>query len=140
MAEAIIKRVDEMDETIGDFIHQEFSRYGEQQGVILNYDKFCFIAENDDGTIIGAITGRAYYNEVHIGDLVVNKAYRGSGLGSRLVSTVEDSYRRKGCAFVTLTTFEFQAPEFYRKLGYEIEFIRKNENQKLNKYFFRKDL
>ena len=35
---------------------------------------------------------------------------------------------------------EFQAPEFYKKLGYDIEFIRQTEDPKLNKYFFRKDL
>ena len=140
MAETAIKRVNEIDETIGAFIHHEFSKYGEQHDVILNYDDFCFIAENSDGRILGAITGRAYYNEVHIGDLIVDEACRGSGLGSRLVSAVEDNYRKKGYSFVTLTTFGFQAPEFYRKLGYRMEFIRQNEDPNLNKYFFRKDL
>jgi len=37
-------------------------------------------------------------------------------------------------------TFGFQAPEFYKKLGYEIEFIRENRDPKLNKYFLKKAL
>ena len=140
MEETVIRRVDEEDQRIGDFIHREFVRYGEQNGVTLNYDEFCFAAENRDGKIIGVITGRAYYNEVHIGDLIVDEQHRGTGLGSRLVRAAEDAYRGKGYDVVTLTTFGFQAPEFYRKLGYETEFIRESRDPKLNKVFLKKTL
>ena len=140
MAEINIREVNEIDDTIGSFIRNEFSWYGKQHGIILDYSEFCFVAENRDESLAGVITGKAYYNEVHIQDLVVNKDCRGNGIGSRLVETVEDHYRNKGFRFVTLTTFEFQAPEFYKKLGYTVEFIRKTDNQLLNKYFFRKDL
>ena len=45
MAESIIRRIDEEDPRVGDFIHEGFTRYGEQNGVVLNYDGFCFAAE-----------------------------------------------------------------------------------------------
>ena len=138
MTETIIRRVDGEDETIGDFIHNEFTRYGIQNGVTLNYDEFCFAAENADGKIIGIITGRAYYNEVHIGDLIVAENHRGSGVGSQLVRAVEKEYRNKGYDVITLTSFGFQAPEFYKKLGYSVEFVRNNANPKLSKYFLKK--
>ena len=77
---------------------------------------------------------------MHIGDLIVDEACRGTGLGSRLVRTVEGTYRGKGYEFVTLTTFEFQAPEFYKKLGYEVEFVRECRDPKLSKYFLKKEL
>ena len=131
-----IRRVDENAET-GEFINEEFTDYGEECGVDLNYEEFCFMAE-DNGTIAGIITGRAYYNEVHIGDLIVGKAYRGTGVGSRLVAAVEDAYKGKGYEKIALTTFGFQAPDFYKKLGYELEFVREDENAKLSKYFFLK--
>ena len=60
----------EEDNRIGNFINGEFLSYAEQNNVDLNYNEFCFIAESDDGEIVGVITGRAYYNEVHIGDLI----------------------------------------------------------------------
>ena len=138
MTETIIRRVDGEDEIIGDFIHNEFTRYGIQNGVTLNYDEFCFAAENADGKIIGVITGRAYYNEVHIGDLIVAENHRGSGVGSQLVRAVEKEYRNKGYDVITLTSFGFQAPEFYKKLGYSVEFVRNNANPKLSKYFLKK--
>ena len=139
MAEPTIRRADAADREIGDFIHDSFTDYGEKSNVTLNFDEFCFAAE-DDGTLAGAITGRAYYNEVHIGDLIVRESARRSGVGSRLVKAVEDAYRGKGYDFVTLTTFAFQAPEFYKKLGYEVEFIRESRDKRLNKIFFKKAL
>ncbi len=134
-----IKRFDEVDDRLGEFINKEFSAYGEQNGVVLNYDEFCFAAE-EDGNILGVITGRAYYNEVHIGDLIVASSVRKGGIGSKLVRAVEDNYRGKGYDKITLTTFGFQAPEFYKKLGYEIEFVREDKEPKLSKYFLAKQL
>ena len=136
----VIRRVDEEDGAIGDFIHEGFTKYGKQCGVTLNYDEFCFAAEDSEGKIIGVITGRAYYNEVHIGDLIVAESCRGSGLGSRLVRAAEDAYRGRGYDVVTLTTFGFQAPGFYKKLGYRLEFVRENPDPALCKYFLSKRL
>ena len=136
----IIKRFDEVDSRIGDFIHEEFVLYGEQNNVALNYDEFCFVAEDNEGKIAGVITGRAYYNEVHIGDLIVGRECRRSGLGRMLVMAVEDAYKGKGYKKITLSTFGFQAPEFYQKLGYELEFIREDNDPKLRKFFLAKSL
>ena len=140
MAGPIIRRVDECSEAVGEFIHTGFTRYGEQNGVALNYDEFCFAAEDPDGGIAGVITGRAYYNEVHITDLIVAEGRRGGGLGSRLVRAVEDAFRGRGYDFIALTTFGFQAPAFYRKLGFTVEFVRRGADPKLDKYFLKKDL
>ena len=121
MSEVFIKRVEDIDDEIGEFINREFTGYGIDNGIVLNYDEFCFAARDSGGDLAGAITGRAYYDEVHIGDLIVGKDHRRSGLGRKLVMTVEDEYRGRGYNVVTLTTFGFQAPGFYEKLGYELE-------------------
>ena len=42
----------------------------------------------------------------------------------------------KGYEKIALTTFGFQAPEFYKKLGYELEFVREDKDPKLSKYFY----
>ena len=134
-----VKRVDEIDDRIGEFINREFTVFAEESGVVLNFDEFCFVAE-DNGQLLGAITGRAYYNEVHIGDLIIGKDNRKSGIGSQLVKAVENAYSGKGYEKITLTTFGFQAPGFYKKLGYETEFVRVDKDPKLSKYFLAKPL
>ncbi len=133
-----IKRVTE-DERVEKFTNVEFSNYAIDCDVALGFEEFCFVAE-DDGRIAGVITGRAYYNEVHIGDLIVGKDYRRDGVGSKLVVAVEDAYKDKDYKKITLTTFGFQAPEFYKKLGYELEFVRKDDDPKLSKYFYLKKI
>ena len=85
-----IKRFDEVDDRLGEFINKEFSAYGEQNGVVLNYDEFCFAAE-EDGNILGVITGRAYYNEVHIGDLIVASSLRKALMAEHLGIKENDS-------------------------------------------------
>lgn len=132
-----IKRFNEVNDTIGEFINKEFSAYATQNEVTLNYDEFCFAAE-ENGKILGVITGRTTYNEVHIVDLIVNHEDRKSGIGSRLVSAVEDAYKGKGYDKITLTTFGFQAPGFYKKQGYKLEFVREDKDPRLSKYFFAK--
>ena len=135
----MIRRAEEDDPKIGEFINKEFTDYALKNEVTLGYDEFCFV-EEEDGKILGAITGRAYYNEVHIGDLIVSKDCRRSGLLSKLVKAVEEYYSGKCYDIITLTTFGFQAPEFYKRLGYKIEFIRENKDPKLSKYFLSKPI
>ncbi len=134
----VIKRVAEND-SVGEFVNTEFTDYATDCDVVLNFEEFCFIAK-DDGKIAGVITGRAYYNEVHIGDLIIGKAYRKDGVGSKLVAAVEDAFKGKGYEKIALTTFGFQAPEFYKKLGYELEYIREDKDPKLSKYFYLKKI
>ncbi|MBR4010455.1 MAG: GNAT family N-acetyltransferase, partial [Clostridiales bacterium] len=113
--------------------------YATENGIDCNYEDFCFVAM-DDGKIAGAITGRAYYNEVHVGDLIVAKECRGKDVGTKLMLAVEEEYRGKGRENINLSTYEFQARGFYEKLGYEVEFVRPNSIPKLTKYFLRKKL
>ena len=96
---------------------------------------FTFVAK-EDNEIIGVITGNSYYKEVHISDLVVLEEYRHRQIGSKLVEKVEDYFKGKGFENINLTTYAFQAPEFYKKCGFQIEMIRESkENIKLNKYY-----
>ena len=136
----VITKKADYDKRTGDFINKEFTDYALQSGVELNFEEFCFVAEDDEKNILGVITGRAYYNEIHIGDLIVGEQFRNKGLGSALVSAVEKEFSGKGYDIITLTTFGFQAPEFYPKLGYRIEFVRENKDPKLSKYFLSKKL
>ena len=131
----IIKKNDEINDTVGMFINRGFTDYAVECCVDLNFEEYCFVAE-ENGEIVGAITGRAYYNEVHIGDLIIDEKYRRLKVGSELVKAVEEAYAGKGYNKITLTTFGFQAPEFYKKLGYELEFVREDKDPQLCKYFY----
>ena len=135
----IIKK-NEAEDKVGDFINEAFTDYAVTNNVALNFEEYWFVAEDDSGEIIGTITGRAYYNEVHIGDLIIDKRFRRQNIGTKLVRAVEEDYKNKGFDKITLTTFGFQAPDFYKKLGYSLEFVREDKDPKLSKYFYYKAL
>ena len=140
MQNILIRRLPAGDEAVAEFTRQVFTAQSEQNGLTQAYDTFCFAAEDDGGRIAGAVTGKVIFDEVHIENLVVAEWARGTGLGTALVRAAEDEYRIKGCTHISLTTFGYQAPDFYRKLGYEVEFVRRADDPRLDKYFFRKNL
>ena len=124
-----------LDEGIYEIIDEEFNKFATKNGIICNYKSFAFVAK-EESKIIGIITGNSYYKEVHISDLIVLEQYRNTHIGSELMETVENYYKNKGYENINLTTYGFQALEFYKKCGFKVEFIRKSkENPKLNKYY-----
>ena len=130
-----IEYKDSLNDNLWNMIDSEFNKYAEKNDVICNYKSFNFIAKENE-KIIGIITGHSYYKEVYISDLIIFDEYRNKQIGTKLVKTVEDYFKDKGFENINVTTYDFQAPEFYKKCGFKVEFIRENkENSKLNKYF-----
>lgn len=135
-----IEYKDSFNEEIDKIIDEEFNNFAMKNGVVCNYEPFTFVAK-EENKIVGIITGHSYYKEVHIGDLIVLEEYRGKKVGSKLVKTVEEYYKDKEFENINLTTYAFQAPKFYEKCGFKVEFVRENkESPKLSKYFLVKYL
>lgn len=72
----------------------------------------------------GRITGGArcliMWHWLLIDWLWIAEEHRRTGLGSRLLRRAEQAGMAQGCTGVMLNTFSFQAPEFYRRHGYEV--------------------
>ena len=129
-----------LDDDFYKIINREFDKYAQKNNIVCNYQTFSFVAK-EDGKIVGIITGHSYYKEVHIEDLIVMEEYRNKHIGSMLVHSVEEYFKSKEFENINLTTYGFQAPEFYKKCGFVVEFIRESKNnKKLNKYFLVKYL
>ncbi len=112
------------------------TEYDTENGVKYNFRRFAFVA-NDGDLKVGYLTGYSYYSEVTINNIIVIEKYRNKGIGSSLIKRVVDYYKNKNFNNVNLVTNEFQAPNFYKKCGFDLEFVRKNnKNPKLTKYFF----
>lgn len=135
-----IQFTDNLKDEIFDFIDIGFDKYALENDIDCNYRSFSFVAK-ENNEIVGVITGHSYYKEVHISDLIVSENYRNKNIGTKLIDEVENHFKNKGLENINLTTYDFQAPEFYKKCGFEVEFIRKNAtNPKLTKYFLIKYL
>ena len=126
----------ESNEEIENFIEEEHQKYEAKNGIVCNYTPFCFIAKEND-ELMGAIAGATFFSEVYIDELVVREDQRGKDIGTKLINVVEEYYKDSGFNNMNTCTNEFQAPKFYEKCGFELEFVRKNkDNPKLNKYYY----
>ncbi|OEV05318.1 GNAT family N-acetyltransferase [Streptomyces oceani] len=75
----------------------------------------------DEGhALVGGLVGYAWGSWLHIDLLWVDAPHRGGGLGSRLVNGAEQRASELGCGHSRVETWDFQAPNFYRKLGYAV--------------------
>jgi GNAT superfamily N-acetyltransferase len=70
--------------------------------------------------LIGGLWGETYYGWLFVELLFVPEALRGQGLGARLLAEAERIARGRGCHHAWLDSYAFQAPDFYRKQGYEV--------------------
>jgi GNAT superfamily N-acetyltransferase len=73
-----------------------------------------------ENKVVGGAVGRTGWAWLFVGRLWVADELRGDGLGTPLMSTIEDAARERGCVGSWLDTFSFQARPFYERLGYEV--------------------
>jgi ribosomal protein S18 acetylase RimI-like enzyme len=73
-----------------------------------------------DGTVIGGAVGRTWGPACELLQLWVHADHRKQGVGRRLVQEFERRAASRGCRTFYLETLDFQAPDFYRSLGYEV--------------------
>lgn len=105
-----------------------------------------FVAERfsleawDGDTYLGGLIARMVQEWVFLALLSVTDAARGRGIGRELIAALEDTAREKGATGIWLDTFSFQAPDFYRKLGYEEFGHLPDSPAGYTRYFFRKRL
>lgn len=82
--------------------------------------RLALFLHDEQGNMIGGICGRFWGECLEIDTLWVEENWRGQGIGKRLLQTLETEAISRGCRQIALTTFSFQAPEFYQKLGYHV--------------------
>lgn len=82
------------------------------------YEPVALLVRDDNDAILGGLYGHTFYRWLFIELLAVPEEGRGQGIGSKLMNMVEEFAREKDCVGIWLDTFDFQAPGFYKKLGY----------------------
>ncbi len=78
---------------------------------------------SDTGEIIAGFNGHTWGGCCKLSYVWVHERYRGQGLGTLLLRTVEDEAVARGCDQVVVATHSFQAPGFYERMGYERKYV-----------------
>lgn len=74
---------------------------------------------DDDGDVYASVYGWSWGSTCWVEFLWVRADQRDRGVGTALMRAVAAEARDRGCAQMALTTHSFQAPGFYRRLGFE---------------------
>jgi GNAT superfamily N-acetyltransferase len=93
--------------------------YNASQAGDAGAEKFALLVRDEQtNEVLGGLYGKLLYRWMFIELLAVPEQARGQGTGSRLMGMAEDLAREKNCVGIWLDTFDFQAPDFYRKHGF----------------------
>ena len=77
-----------------------------------------FVVE-EAGEVVAAAAGYTWGGICEVKTLWVHPDHRKAGLGSALMAQAMDEARARGCRLMFLTTYDFQARDFYERLGFE---------------------
>jgi ribosomal protein S18 acetylase RimI-like enzyme len=113
------------------------SRTGESTG---NQDIVFFI-RNSRNQIFGGIRGSLNISGwLYIIAIWIDKENRNKGYGTMLMQSIEEEAKANGGTNSYLNTISFQAPEFYKKLGYKVFAELEKFHRDYSKIFLRKEL
>lgn len=101
---------------------------------------FAFFIRDEAGKIVGGCAGSKMYGALYIDSLWVAEQLRGQGYGTQLMQSAEKLAKNNKCHFMTVNTMDWEALDFYKKLGFYVEFERKGYDKNSIFYFLRKNL
>lgn len=95
---------------------------------------------DDNDNLAGGVWGYINWNWLFVGLVWLSQDIRGGGYGKRLMMTLEEEARKRGCQFAHLDTFSYQARPFYESLGYEVFATLDNYPPGHQRFFMKKTL
>lgn len=102
-------------------------------------DPVVFLA-NQNSRAVGAVVIEKFWGALHIRYLFVEEAYRGQGIATLLMNRAFAYGIAHNCPFAFVETMSFQALDFYKKIGFELEYTRPGYAHQTSFHYLRKTL
>lgn len=98
--------------------HHLLSHSAQSLGMSVGHTPFGLLAYSQ-GTLVGSLIGKVFLNWLHVDMIWVDEGLRRKGLGTKLMDLAKQAATTMQLSGIEVWTQSWQAPEFYRKLGYE---------------------
>ncbi len=112
--------IEKPEESAWGIIGRGVGSYNKQRAGENNFQRICFGLQSADETLVGGVLAEIYWGWLYVDLLWVEESLRGCGHGRSLMIRAESEARERGAKHSYLDTFSFQAPEFYKELGYQV--------------------
>ncbi len=126
----------EMIRKLGDGLNQHAMQNVGSRG----FNSIAVWAKNNDAELLGGVQAFVNWNWLHICLIWVDETLRRQELGSRLLLSIENMGRERGCTQAHLDTFSFQARGFYERFGYQVYGTLDDYPPGQARYYLRKSL
>jgi GNAT superfamily N-acetyltransferase len=103
-----------------DFLEEQIDGYNCATTGYRDARRLVILLRDAADRIYAGLSGHTWGGCCEVKFLWVEEAARRSGTGTRLLGAAEQEARSRGCDKIVLSTHSFQAPDFYRKLGYVV--------------------
>ena len=123
-------------QVIGDLIRS----YNRSKREAAESEPLNLYVEDDSGELLAGLVAETFGNWLEIEYLFVKEELRGQGIGSQLLQQVESEAKKRNCRYVFVNTYQFQAPAFYQKHGYQEVFALKDYPCTGQRHYYQKDL
>jgi ribosomal protein S18 acetylase RimI-like enzyme len=102
-----------------EYLRDRIDTFNVDETKIYDFKQLAIFMRDSMGQMIAGIYAYTWGGCLDIRFLWVRADSRGAGLGTKLMRAAEHEAIARGCNIATLETHSFQAPGFYKKLGYK---------------------
>lgn len=135
-----IRLVEEPSEEDVWFVRRNLREYNAQHLETIDHSRYAAFIYSDAGERVGGIVFTEFGRWLEIEFLWIQEAYRGKGIGSRLLRSAMDHGREAGCTRTHTETFSFQALPFYQRFSFSVAYEQKGYPLTSSRYFLVADL
>ncbi len=128
------------EEGLAPYLVEGLSKHAKEKRGLAGMSDFSLTVKNNKDEVKGGLDGILFYGYLYVGNLYIDAAYRGQNIGTELMHKAEAYGRSKGCRFSTVNTMDFEALDFYKKLGYCVDLERHGFDGGSVFYFLIKEL
>lgn len=96
--------------------------------------------KDESDQVVGGLFCETWLYGLYLEVFWISDQYRNKGYGKIMITEAERLGRELGCIFAHTSTFSYQSPEFYKRMGYEVFAVNDEYPEDIQQFFLKKKL